>query len=187
MSFVRSGSLSSMLVLLAAACGDGEPAAPSVPMMFDTPVQAADGGAPDEDQGNDEDAHSDEGGDDKQEENDPVALPCDVKEFLARNCQRCHGADAKNGTPLLTRDNLLAVAKRDAAVMVADRVLLRVAETEKPMPPAGKGERVSQKDLEMFTAWVDQGLQPGQCDQEFEISVPATPATPAMPTTPASP
>jgi hypothetical protein len=72
------------------------------------------------------------------------------------------------------------VAKRDASAIVVDRMLLRMMENEKPMPPVGKGERVSQTQLEMFTAWVDQGLPAGHCDTEFEV-------TPPAPTTPASP
>lgn len=140
------------------------------------------------------DEKQDESKDDEKvaEEPDALGLPCNVKEFLAMNCQRCHGAEAKNGTPLLSRDNLLAVAKKDPNATVVQRALLRMVETEKPMPPAGKGDRVSEANLEMFTAWVDEGMPAGHCDQEFTPPAPpapATPATPAVatPATPASP
>jgi mono/diheme cytochrome c family protein len=171
MSLSRVGSLSALFILLAGGCAESGPAQPSVQ---DTPIEVAD--APAED--------------DNKEVPDAVGLPCNVKEFLAMNCQRCHGADAKNGTPLLTRDHLLEMAKKDPNAMVVERMLLRMSASEKPMPPVGKGDPVSAGNLEMFTAWVDEGLPAGHCDQEFTPPTPPpTPAgtTPSTPTAPASP
>lgn len=93
----------------------------------------------------------------------PSELPCDVEAILATNCQRCHAEGAKNGTSLITRAHLIAMSKKDPALQVADRVLLRMAETEKPMPPVGKGEPVSEEDRAVLESWVEQGMPAGSC------------------------
>jgi mono/diheme cytochrome c family protein len=97
-------------------------------------------------------------------EPDAIGLPCDVKAFLATHCQGCHGAEAKNGTPLLTHENLSAGSKKDPTTSVADRMIRRMIETEKPMPPAAKNDRVNSTELAMFLAWVDLGMPKGRCD-----------------------
>jgi uncharacterized membrane protein len=95
---------------------------------------------------------------------DEIGLPCAVKMVLAAHCQGCHGVDAKNGTPLLNRDNLVTVSKKDPTVTVIERALLRVTATEKPMPPLGKGEAPSQEEQKILRDWVEHGSQPGRCD-----------------------
>lgn len=96
---------------------------------------------------------------------DAVGLPCTLKALLATRCQGCHAADAKNGTPLLTRDNLLAVSKKDATMKVIERALLRATATEKPMPPVGKGEPLTQDELSILRDWLEQGTQAERCDE----------------------
>lgn len=174
MSLSRYLASSSVLVLVALGCGDGDDAGQSSQDLASE--RGADG---------DEEQH-----DNQQKEvaqsADELALPCDVKEFLQVNCQRCHGAEAKNGTPLLSRDDLLAAAKKDPSLSVVERALLRMVDSEKPMPPKGKGQPVSEADLEMFTRWVDDGMPAGRCDEDFTppAMMPATPATPATPAAP---
>lgn len=148
--------------------------------MHDAPVEAEE---PDTDDKNvDADAGVIE------ERVDELGLPCDVKQFLQVNCQKCHGAEAKNGTPLLSRDNLMVEAKKDPTVPVVQRMLMRMSATDKPMPPMGKGDPVSEANLEMFTGWVDNGMPAGHCDEDFAPpAAPAMPATPAVPATPAAP
>jgi hypothetical protein len=98
------------------------------------------------------------------EEPDEIGLSCAVKELLVARCQGCHAADAKNGTPLLTRDNLLAEAKKDPTAKVIERVLLRVTATDKPMPPVGKGEPLSADEVSTLRSWFEQGALAGRCD-----------------------
>ena len=95
---------------------------------------------------------------------DEIGLPCAVKTLLAARCQGCHGLDAKNGTPLLTREHLLAESKKDATVTVIERALLRVTASEKPMPPVGKGEPLMADELATLRTWFEQGKQAGRCD-----------------------
>lgn len=93
----------------------------------------------------------------------PSNLPCDVEEVLSKNCQRCHGETAKNGTSLMTRASLIAASVKDPALHVIDRALLRMAEIEKPMPPIGKGEAVSEESRAVLENWVDQGMPAATC------------------------
>jgi mono/diheme cytochrome c family protein len=99
------------------------------------------------------------------EEADAVGLPCEVKAVFSAHCHACHGLDAKNGTPLLTRDDLLATSKKDPAMTVVERALLRAAASEKPMPPMGKGEPLNEQQLSVIRDWVEQGSEAGRCDE----------------------
>jgi mono/diheme cytochrome c family protein len=147
----RCRNLSYVVLLLAAACGDGDPSQQNR-------------GAPAEvvEPGEDEILQ-----DDVQKvavEPDAIGLPCDVKAFLALHCQGCHSAEAKNGTPLLTHENLVTVSKKDPAALIAERMIARMSDSEKPMPPAAKNDRVNSSDLAMFLAWVDLDMPKGRCD-----------------------
>jgi hypothetical protein len=155
MSSSLSQKLSFVVLALASACGDGDG------------VQQGLGDPAELEPGSDEIVQDDEKVAPEPEPvvPDEIGLPCDVKAFLALHCQGCHGAEAKNGTSLLTYENLSTAAKKDAAVWVADRALLRMSETEKPMPPASKNDRVTDADLAMFTAWLDDGMPKGRCDE----------------------
>src|SRR5690349_6708354 len=104
----RSIVVSYGIALLLVACDDGggpmraevtsgASATPSDEESFES-AEAEDG--EEEDAGSEADAAP--------QEPDAVGLPCAVKMVFVEHCQGCHGADAKNGTPLLTRDNLLA-------------------------------------------------------------------------------
>jgi mono/diheme cytochrome c family protein len=153
MSLSRCRNLSYVVLLLAAACGDGDPSHQNL-------------GAPAEvvEPGEDEIVQ-----DDDQKvvavEPDAIGLSCDVKAFLATHCQGCHGAEAKNGTPLLTHNNLVAASKKDPTALVADRMIMRMIDSEKPMPPVAKNDRIASTDLAMFLAWVDLDMPKGRCDQ----------------------
>jgi mono/diheme cytochrome c family protein len=151
MSPSRYRNLSFVALLLAAACGDQdhgpdrpEVVAPSEAEIVqeEEPAEEPAKIAPDE-----------------------VGLPCEVKEFLAKHCQGCHGAQAKNGTALLTLDNLLGTSKKDPDANVATRALVRMMDTAKPMPPAAKMERPSEAELEMFLAWFEADMPAGRCDE----------------------
>lgn len=94
----------------------------------------------------------------------PSQLPCDVEAILAASCQKCHGATAKNGVPLLTRDNLLKMSPKYPTETVIERVLARSAAVETPMPPVGKGEPLSEEDRAVLENWAKQGGPVGDCE-----------------------
>jgi mono/diheme cytochrome c family protein len=147
MSLSRYRNLSFVALLLAAACGDGDPG-PS--------LDTAEVIAPSEDEIVQEEEP--EG-----EEPDAVGLPCDVQTFLAKHCQGCHGAEAKNGTSLLTRESLRGASKKDPNATVAKRALMRMIDGPKPMPPASKTDRPSEAEYLMFLAWVEADMPEGSC------------------------
>jgi hypothetical protein len=156
MSLSRYRSVSYLVFVLASACGDGD--------------QIQDVNAPSEvDPGEDAILQEEEQKEPEPEpvvvEPDEIGLPCDVKAFLALHCQGCHGAEAKNGTPLLKHENLLAASKKDPNLIVAERMMLRMVDAEKPMPPAAKNDHVGPEDLGMFQAWVEAGMPAGRCDE----------------------
>jgi mono/diheme cytochrome c family protein len=94
----------------------------------------------------------------------PSQLPCAVEEVLATHCQKCHGATAKNGVPLLTRDNLLKASPKYPTDSVITRVLVRSAATDMPMPPVGKGEPLTEADRAVLENWVNQESPIGTCE-----------------------
>lgn len=161
MSLSRYRNLSYVVLLLASACGDGD-AVGSV----GAPAEINPGEDAIVQQDNDKDQDEDSDQDEKVTvEPDAIGLPCEIKAFLAQHCQGCHGAEAKNGTPLLTHENLLAAAKKDPQLMVAERAALRMVDPEKPMPPAAKNDRISSEDLAKWLNYVDSGMAAGRCDE----------------------
>lgn len=155
MSLSRYRNLSFAAFLLAAACGDGDP----LRHMDDAPAEV--------DPGENEIVQEEVPADQPEVAvvPDAIGLPCDVKAFLALHCQGCHSAEAKNGTPLLTRENLVAASKKDPTLMVGERAIMRMIDAEKPMPPAAKNDRIVQADLEMFSGWLMAEMPAGRCDQ----------------------
>jgi hypothetical protein len=47
---------------------------------------------------------------------------------------------------------------------VIERGLLRATASEKPMPPLGKGEPLTQDERVLLRGWLEQGAQAGRCD-----------------------
>ena len=64
----------------------------------------------------------------------------------------------------MTLENLLAPAKGDATVSVYARALARMSSSERPMPPMGKGTPVTEEELALFQAWVDDGAPAERCE-----------------------
>lgn len=174
MSSSRYSTLSIVgFALLASACADD--------MQVQRPVQinaidlqseeptddkelAADAGV-EQDAGSAEegDAGQDDDGDDDEQDK---GMPCEIEQLLRTRCQGCHSAQAKNGVPLMTLENLMAPAKVDPNVPTYERVAARMASSERPMPPMGKGMPVSAEELALFQAWVDDGAPADGCEQE---------------------
>jgi hypothetical protein len=106
------------------------------------------------DAGDDAGSHDDDKG---------AGLPCEINALLKR-CQGCHSAQAKNGTSLITHANLMAPSKSDNSVAVWSKALERMASSEKPMPPMGRGQPVTEEELATFEAWVNDGAPAERCD-----------------------
>jgi len=156
MSLSRYRGLSCAVLLFAAACGDGDP----VGHVVDTPAAEVD---PSENEIIQEESTPEEPETEQAEEEDPVALPCEIKAFLTQYCQGCHGAEAKNGTPLLSLENLHAKSKKSEAQTVGARAIARMIDMQRPMPPAAKAVRPSEADFAMFFAWVEADMPAGHC------------------------
>ena len=184
MSLSRYGAISLVgFALLASACPDDmdiqRPKTATVGHAGtdeeQTPVDPHDKGEGEIDAGNSEvDAGSPEadagsvevdagGGDDAGEDMGP-GLPCEIHALLKSHCQGCHSASAKNGVPLMTRADLTAPSKVDANSPVWKRVIERMASSERPMPPMGKGNPVTEDELATFEAWAESGALAERCD-----------------------
>ena len=168
MSMFCSRSASYGITLLMVACGSG-----------DGPMRAVDESAvqtsqPDSDSSGDTESEEStekeaaEPDEPAPEEPDAVGLPCGLKSLLSTRCQGCHGVDAKNGTPLLTRDNLLSPSKKDPTLTVIERALLRTTAVDKPMPPAGKGDPLNEEELHVLRDWFEHGAEAARCDGDSE-------------------
>src|SRR5580658_317619 len=66
-------------------------------------------------------------------------LPCPVADLLAQHCLFCHGDPPANGAPisLVTYADLMAPSGVDPTKTVAQRALVRMQDTDMPMPPTG--------------------------------------------------
>jgi hypothetical protein len=123
-------------------------------------AEEADAGSAEEaDAGSAEEADAGE-----EEEEHEKGMPCAVEQLLKTRCQGCHSAQAKSGVPLMTLENLMAPSKVDANVPTYARAAARMASTERPMPPMGKGTPVTPEELALFQAWVDDGAPADGCD-----------------------
>lgn len=117
------------------------------------------GSAPETDAG-----EQDAGEQDAGEEGNDKGMPCEVELLLKTRCQGCHSAQAKNGVPLMTLENLMAPSKADPNTPVFARAAARMSNAERPMPPMGKGMPVTTEELALFQAWIDQGTPADGCE-----------------------
>jgi mono/diheme cytochrome c family protein len=92
-------------------------------------------------------------------------LPCEVQAVLETNCLTCHGATPTNMAPmsLVTYEDLVAKSPFDTSMTVAQRTILRINDTEKPMPPLGA---MPQADIDTISSWIAANYPsgPGGCD-----------------------
>ncbi len=92
------------------------------------------------------------------------ALPCDVRDVIARRCVHCHAAPPAAGAPVALRSRLdfLAPSSVDGEDL-ARRALTRLRDLGRPMPPASEPPL---RDPERATleAWLTAGAPSGPCD-----------------------
>lgn len=100
---------------------------------------------------------------------DGPTLPCEVSAILAGYCSGCHGAVPLFGAPmpLVTLADLQAPAPGQPGVSMYDRVLARMEDEQRPMPPPPNAV-VDPADVAVFRAWVEGGAQPGAACESAE-------------------
>lgn len=93
-------------------------------------------------------------------------IPCDVADVLAANCNSCHSDPVQFGAtmPLETIEHFLVPAVTDPARSVAELVLARMVDAERPMPADSS---LSDADRGIIEAWIADGM-PGEEGAECE-------------------
>lgn len=89
-------------------------------------------------------------------------LAAKATKILKDHCSKCHGNERKSGKlNLLDRASFLdssrdipAVVLKDAA---ASNIIKRVLDDEDPMPPEGKGPRLTKDQVEILSNWINAG------------------------------
>jgi hypothetical protein len=89
-------------------------------------------------------------------------LPCDVEQYLAANCQSCHGYYLSGGapSPLVTYADLTGKDIRDATKTTAEESVLRMQSATAPMPP---GAHPAASDIAILQSWISAGYPMGSC------------------------
>ena len=93
-----------------------------------------------------------------------VDFAADVRPILAANCYSCHGPKSQKGDFRLDRKAAALKGGSDGPAIVPGKsadsdLILRVAgiEADDLMPPKDKGERLTDVQVGLLRAWVDQG------------------------------
>lgn len=113
-------------------------------------------------------------------------LPCDVEKVMQARCTSCHGNPLRAPMTLLTRADFLAASRVDPSVSVGARVVVRMADAARPMPP-GSAPSVPLSEQATVLAWVEMGMPLGAvCTTPGEPPAPPDPAE-EPPVTPPQP
>ena len=93
-----------------------------------------------------------------------VSFAADVKPVLDKNCHDCHlGGGKKGGFNMDTRENAMLPGRNGPRIVEGDgessSLVQRVAHVPgvKKMPP--KGAALSEDDVALLRAWIDQGAK----------------------------
>jgi hypothetical protein len=115
---------------------------------------------------------------------EPVDFAHDVLPLLESRCAECHtNGTYEGGLSLDTRESLLesevVVPGNSEESYLMERVA--AADPDERMPPEGKP--LTQKEIALFRAWIDQGLawQPGFTFNESRYVAPLRPRRPELP------
>ena len=93
-------------------------------------------------------------------------IPCEVQDALAAHCWSCHSDPVQFGAamPLATLEDFRVPGVTDPTVSVADLVLARVVDTDRPMPPDSS---IDDEDRGIIESWIADGM-PGEPAAECE-------------------
>ncbi len=110
----------------------------------------------------------------------------DIRPVLSNNCIACHGPDEKKIKADLSLDSL-AGATKDlggyAAIVPGDvdesELIARIIheDEEERMPPADKGKRLGQEEIDLLKRWIAQGAK---YDRHWSYQVPKRPERPKV-------
>lgn len=106
----------------------------------------------------------------------PAHYQNDVRPLLSRRCLACHGPDAQSrqaGLRLDTRDGALPVLSPGQSAQ--SRLLSRVADPKRPMPPTGPRLTAAEQDL--LKRWIDDGAR---YSAHWAYEKPVRPALPVV-------
>ena len=113
----------------------------------------------------------------------------DIKPILSNACYRCHGPDSAerkggiDGVRFDTAEGLFADVGGHAPVVpgnpAASELLKRVTSTDSDqiMPPKGQGKPLSPREVELITAWIQQGAK---FSRHWSYIVPVRPELPVV-------
>ncbi len=97
---------------------------------------------------------------------EPVDFKQDVFPLLKKHCFECHkGANPDSGYRLDVRSEVLGYSTGDPLLVpgksLESKLIEHVAakDLEKRMPPDGEGKALSDKEIALLMAWIDQGFQ----------------------------
>ncbi|MDP8243261.1 MAG: DUF1549 domain-containing protein [Candidatus Hinthialibacter antarcticus] len=93
-----------------------------------------------------------------------VSFSEQIQPILSSRCLECHGAQLKMGNySMLSREALIAGGDEGAAVVVGDsansRLIKLVAGLEPGLQMPMSGDPLSQEDIALLRAWIDQGAE----------------------------
>ena len=93
--------------------------------------------------------------------------------LFEENCTSCHGADKSKGD--LRLDSLLMLARSFNDIIVPGNpeesslyTLLVTTDEDDMMPPKGKGEKISDEDIEMIRLWILNGASFGATEKDLK-------------------
>jgi cytochrome c553 len=104
-----------------------------------------------------------------------AALPCDVRKLLRSECGSCHARDNQYPAPmkLETYADLHGAAPSDAASKVFQKVLERVQDTARPMPPPQFAERLGADQIATLQGWISRGAPAAPAGETCTLPPPA--------------
>jgi len=93
--------------------------------------------------------------------------PCDVRAVFDTYCTSCHAQPSYAYTyqhaPTVTFSRAELEAKDETGSTLAERVALRLNDTQDPMPPLVYIARPMDDERALVTAWIAAGMPAGSC------------------------
>ena len=113
---------------------------------------------------------------------DGPTLPCEVSAVLSTYCGTCHGSTPMFGAPmpLVTLADLQAPVPGQPGVSMYERVLARMQDAQRPMPPA-PNPVADAADIEVVRAWVEAGAAAGKACEGGGVDPPDGGVEPELP------
>jgi cytochrome c553 len=103
------------------------------------------------------------------------AVPCEVKKILQAECSTCHGRNNMYPAPMKldTMAELHANAASDPASKVFQKLLARVKDDTRPMPPPQFSERLGADQIATLESWVNAGAPSAPAGEKCDVPEPS--------------